>query len=209
MQPGDFVYKRKKLFPYGANNLVLFLCLIFFFLSIFAPSKMVEIFALHPEQALIKPWQLITSIFLHIEFWHFFINCFVLLFFGAELERLLGERGYFKVFFASGLAGNFGYIAYAYATDSLIPALGASGAIFGVMGTLAMIAPGIKIIIFPIPIPVNIRVAILLFALYDFGMLMLTTTHIVGSGVAYIAHLTGLAIGIMIGERMRFRYIYA
>ncbi|MEM0214619.1 MAG: rhomboid family intramembrane serine protease [Archaeoglobaceae archaeon] len=209
MQPDYLGYRRQKLFPYGANNLVLFVCLILFFISIFLPYKMVDLFALHPDQVLIKPWQLVTSIFLHIDFWHFFINCFVLLFFGAELERLLGERGYFKVFFASGLAGNFGYILYAYATHSLIPALGASGAIFGVMGTLAIIAPGIKIIIFPIPIPVNIRAAILLFALYDFGMLMLTTTHIIGSGVAYIAHLTGLAIGIMIGERMRFRYIYA
>jgi len=205
----ETVYRRRKLFPYGTNNAVLLACFIFFFASILAPLTMVELFALHPEEVLFKPWQIVTSIFLHIEFWHFFINCFVLLFFGSELERLLGERRYLKVFFASGIAGNLGYIAYAYATESFIPALGASGAIFGVMGCLAMIAPGIKIVIFPIPIPINIRVALLLFALYDFGMLTLTTTHVIASGVAYIAHLTGLAIGVLIGDRMRFRVVYA
>ncbi len=209
MEPDLVVYKRRGLFPYGANNLVLFLCLLFFLGSIFAPYHAVNLFALHPTEFLEKPWQIITSIFLHIELWHFFINSFVLLFFGGELERLLGDRGYLKVFFASGIAGNFAYIAYAYATESFIPALGASGAIFGVMGCLAMIAPGIKIIIFPIPIPIGIRLALLVFALYDLGMLMLTTAHVFGTGVAYIAHLTGLATGLMIGNRLRFKRVYA
>ncbi|MCS7143702.1 MAG: rhomboid family intramembrane serine protease [Archaeoglobaceae archaeon] len=209
MELDHLTYKRRKLFPYGVNNLILFICLIFFFISIFASLEMVKLFALYPSQVLEKPWQLITSMFLHVDFWHFFINCFVLLFFGAELERLLGEKGYLKVFFASGIAGNLGYIAYAYTLNSFIPALGASGAIFGIMGCLAMIAPGIRIIIFPIPVPISIRLALLVFALYDFSMLMLTTAHVVGSGVAYIAHLTGLAVGVLIGERIRFRSLYA
>lgn len=208
MELDQVVYKRRNLFPYGANNLILFVCIVFFILSIFASWEMVKLFALHPSQVFDKPWQLITSIFLHVDFWHFFINCFVLLFFGAELERILGEKGYLKVFFASGIAGNLGYIAYAYSLNSFIPALGASGAIFGVMGCLAMIAPGIKIVIFPIPIPISIRLALFVFAIYDFSMLMLTTTHIVESGVAYIAHLTGLAVGVLIGDRMRFSYRY-
>ncbi|MDK2796141.1 MAG: hypothetical protein PWQ22_315 [Archaeoglobaceae archaeon] len=210
MEPDHYVYGKRKIFPYGANNAILFLCLIFFFLSIFLPYYLIlDLFALHPLEFLEKPWQLITSIFLHVEFWHFFINCFVLLFFGTELERLLGSKGYLKVFLASGLAGNAGYIAYAYATGSFIPALGASGAIFGIMGCLAMIAPHIKIIIFPIPIPISIGLAILIFALYDFSMLMLSTAHLTGGGVAYIAHLTGLATGVLIGDRLRFGRLYA
>lgn len=206
MEPYPILYRRRKLVPYGINNIVLFVCLILFFISILMPLTVVKMLALHPDQILQKPWQLITSIFLHVEFWHFFINCFVLLFFGSELERLLGERGYLNVFFASGIAGNLSYIAYAYSISSFIPALGASGAIFGIMGCLAMIAPGIRIIIFPIPVPISIRLALLIFAIYDFGMLMLTTTHILETGVAYIAHLTGLAVGVLIGDRIRFRY---
>ncbi|MEM1578212.1 MAG: rhomboid family intramembrane serine protease [Archaeoglobaceae archaeon] len=201
--------QRRRIFVYGANNTVLLICLIFFFLAILSPRQMVFLFALDPESVLKMPWQLITSIFLHIEFWHFFVNCFVLLFFGGELERIAGEKGYLKVFFASGLAGNFGYIAYAYAMNSFIPALGASGAIFGIMGCLAVIAPGIRIIIFPIPFPINIRIALLIFAIYDFSMLLLSASHIVYSGVAYISHLTGLAAGLYLGDRFRLKMFYA
>lgn len=169
---------------------------------------MIFLFALHPLAFLEMPWQIFTSIFLHVEFWHFFINCFVLLFFGGELERLLGEKGYLKVFLISGLAGNFGYILYAYATSSFIPALGASGAIFGVMGSLAMIAPKTRIIIFPIPFPINIRIALLIFAIYDFIMLILSASHIVYGGIAYIAHLTGLIAGLYMGERLRIKIFH-
>jgi len=200
----NYLY-RKRIFPYGANNTVLLVCLIFFILSIVFPRQMVHLFALHPFLFLGMPWQLITSIFLHLDFWHFFINCFVLLFFGSELERFIGERGYLKVFLISGLAGNFGYILYSYAVESFIPALGASGAIFGVMGCLAVIAPNMKIIIFPIPFPINIRLALLIFAVYDFTMLFLSLYHLVYSSVAYIAHLTGLVAGLYMGDRLRMK----
>ncbi len=195
--------RKRRIFPYGANNAVLFICLVLFIVAILFPRQSIYFLALSPVHFLEMPWQLVTSIFLHVELWHFFINSFVLLFFGGELERLLGEKGYLKVFLTSGLAGNFGYIAYAYAMDSFIPALGASGAIFGVMGCLAMIAPRMKILIFPIPFPINIRLAILFFAVYDFGMLLLSASHLVYSGVAYIAHLTGLVAGLYMGERYR------
>ncbi|MCX8172111.1 MAG: rhomboid family intramembrane serine protease [Archaeoglobaceae archaeon] len=209
MEPDQILYRKKRLISYGANNIILALCLIFFFLSILMPITMVKVFALHPDEILQKPWQLITSIFLHVEFWHFFVNCFVLLFFGAELERFLGDLRYLRIFFGSGIAGNLGYVAYAYSIESFVPALGASGAIFGVMGCLAMIAPSIRIMIFPIPVPISIRLAILLFAFYDFGMLMLTTANVFETGVAYIAHLTGLAVGVVMGDRIRSSYHYA
>ncbi len=101
-----------------------------------------DLFALHPSIAYIfkMPWQIFTSMFLHIEFWHFFVNMFVLLFFGSELERRLGSRRYTEIFIVSGLAGSLGYIIYANLLNSYVPALGASAAIFGVFGCLAIIA---------------------------------------------------------------------
>lgn len=198
---------------YGANNTVLIVCTVLFFISLLAPLQMVDLFALNPYLgALItKPWQLITSIFLHIEFWHFFVNMFVLLFFGTELERRVGDRKYLEIFFVSGLAGNLGYIAYSYAVGSFIPALGASAAIFGVMGCLAMIAPEIRIIIFPIPIPIGIRTALVLFAIYDFSMMLANLGGVYHTNVANIAHLAGLVAGLYYGEkigRRRFRHVY-
>lgn len=189
---------------YGANNTVLIICTILFFISLIAPLQMVNLFALHPRIEVLstRPWQIITSMFLHVEFWHFFVNMFVLLFFGTELERRLGDRKYLEIFFAAGLAGNFGYIAYTYAVGSFSPALGASAAIFGVMGCLAMIAPEIRIIIFPIPIPIGIRTALLLFAVYDFSMMFASYTGVFYTNVANIAHLAGLAVGLYYGNRI-------
>jgi membrane associated rhomboid family serine protease len=194
---------------YGANNTVLIICTVLFFISFVAPYEMVEIFALHPAVKVLitRPWQLITSMFLHVDFWHFFINMFVLLFFGTELERRLGDRKYLEIFFAAGLAGNIGYIAYSYAVGSFAPALGASAAIFGVMGCLAIIAPEIRIIIFPIPIPINIRTALLLFAAYDFWMMVASYTGVFYTNVANIAHLAGLAVGLYYGKRLGRRKV--
>ncbi len=189
---------------YGANNTVLIVCTVLFFISLIAPIEMVNLFALHPriEVLLARPWQIITSMFLHVEFWHFFVNMFVLLFFGTELERRLGDRKYLEIFFAAGFAGNLGYIAYSYAVESFAPALGASAAIFGVMGCLAIIAPEIRIIIFPIPIPIGIRTALLLFAAYDFWMMVASSMGVFYTNVANIAHLAGLAVGLYYGKRI-------
>lgn len=198
-----------RLMRYGANNIVLITCTILFFITLIAPYQMVSLLALHPriEILLSMPWQLITSIFLHVEFWHFFINMFVLLFFGTELERRVGERKYLEIFFASGLVGNFGYIAYSYALGSHIPALGASAAIFGVMGCLAIIAPEVRIIIFPIPIPISIRTALFLFAAYDFWMMVASYMGVFYTNVANIAHLAGLAAGLYYGKRLGRRKV--
>ncbi len=202
--PRTFGRPRFKVPAYGANNTVLIICTVLFFISLVAPIQMVNFLALHPRIDLLlrMPWQLITSIFLHVEFWHFFINMFVLLFFGGELERRLGDKKYFEIFFASGLAGNIGYIAFSYATHSFAPALGASAAIFGIMGCLAMIAPEIRIIIFPIPIPVGIRTALFLFAAYDFWMMIASSMGVFYTNVANIAHLAGLAVGLYYGRRI-------
>ena len=216
-----------RLAKYGANNLVLITCTVLFFVSLIAPREMVSLFALHPrfEVLLSMPWQLITSIFLHVEFWHFFVNTFVLLFFGTELERRFGDRKYLEIFFVSGLVGNLGYIAYSYAVGSFAPALGASAAIFGVMGCLAMIAPEIRIIIFPIPIPIGIVTALFLFAAYDLSFAMLSlVVHLrpelcyspefasmcriaLTNNVANIAHLAGLAVGLYYGKRLGRRKV--
>lgn len=193
---------------YGVNNSILIVCTVLFFISLLTPVQMINLFALHPrlEILLSMPWQIVTSMFMHVEFWHFFINMFVLLFFGSELERRLGDRKYLEIFFVSGLAGNVGYILYSYVFHTFAPALGASAAIFGVMGCLAIIAPEIRIMIFPIPIPIGIRTALFLFAAYDFWMMIASSLGLFYTNVANIAHLAGLVVGLYYGKRIGRRY---
>jgi len=108
----------------------------------------------------------------------------VLFFFGGELERRVGSGKYLEIFLISGIVGNLGYIAFCYATHSFYPALGASGAIYGVMAALAIIAPEIKVLLFFF-IPLSIRVALLLFILYN----LLSMPFSSATGIAYSAHL--------------------
>jgi len=198
----------RKVGAYGWNNLIIAICTVILFLKLLFGSVIDYYLALTPALLPKMPWQIVTAIFDHAGFWHYFVNMFVLFFFGAELERRVGND-YLKVFFTSGIAGNLAYIAYAlleaYALKSPvaleIPALGASAAIFGVMGALAMIAPYINVVIFPIPIPINIRWAILLFALYDIIFLPFTMQ----TGVAHISHLAGLLVGLYMGKMLRMK----
>ncbi len=189
--------QRNPLKLYGYNNVILALITIVFALSIIY-KPMFSFFALHPYKVETMPWQLITSIFLHGSFDHYLVNAIVLLFFGSELERRVGGDGYLKIFFLSGIAGNLMYLVFSFLSGSPTPAVGASGAIYGIMGTLAVIAPEIRVLLFFF-IPLSIRVAVLLFAIYD----LLMTPFSIFTGVAHVAHLGGLAVGLYFGRKLR------
>jgi len=77
-------------------------------------------------------WRLFTAMFLHIGLMHIFFNGYALLAIGTELERLLGWQRFLAIYVLSGLFGNL--LSYAF-SPSL--AAGASGAIFGLIGSLA------------------------------------------------------------------------
>ncbi|RLI84789.1 MAG: rhomboid family intramembrane serine protease [Archaeoglobales archaeon] len=204
--------------PYGWNNTIILICIVIYLIKLFTElaglvvktpvgyQNVVDyVLALNPLMVLKMPWQVFTSIFVHADFWHLFINMFILFFFGSELERRLGEGKYLKIFFLSGLAGSFAYLAYSLSMYPFIPAMGASAAIFGVMGALAIVAPNIRVIIFPFPFPVNIKFAILLFAFIDLILLPFSYR----TGVAHVAHLAGLVVGLYLGKRYRVRfYVY-
>jgi len=192
--------RRKNVFQaYGYNNVILALITVLFAIElIFRP--IVEYLWLDPLLILQRPWQIVTSIFLHGSFEHYLVNAIVLFFFGSELERRVGGNNYLKIFLLSGIFGNLMYIGFSELTASHVPALGASGAIYGIMGALAIIAPEIRVLLFFV-IPINIRVAVLLFALYN----LFLTPFSVFTGVAYVAHLGGLAVGLYFGKRLGYR----
>jgi hypothetical protein len=190
--------RLKSITAYGYNNLFLGIITLMFFLGIIFRYQAFYIFALFPDRFILMPWQLITSIFFHLDFGHYLVNAIVLLFFGGELERRVGGKNYVKIFLLSGIAGNLGFLAFAYLTGSYSGALGASGAIYGIMGTLALIAPEIRVLFFFF-IPMSIRVALLIFAAYDLFMLPLSNI----TGVAHAAHLAGLVVGLYYGKKLK------
>lgn len=155
--------------------------------------------AFFPQELINYPWMIITSIFLHADLNHLFFNMFALFFLGINLERMIGQKRFLMLFLISGIIGNIGYLLYAYALgDPRIPAIGASGAVYGVMGILAMLRPKMMIFIYGlIPMPM-----ILVTILWGIG-------DIVGlfapSGIAHGAHLGGLFVGVLYGLALRQR----
>ena len=79
-------------------------------------------------------WQLVTSMFTHVQLWHIGFNMLALYTLGPQLEAAVGRSRFLALYFLSGLAGS----ALVFWGDR--GALGASGAIFGLMGALLILA---------------------------------------------------------------------
>lgn len=142
-----------------------------------------------------RPWTLVTHIFLHGSFMHFLINMFVLFFFAPTLERKIGSVNFLLIFFLSGIFAGIGY-----SLTSDVPSLGASGAVYGILGTLAVLMPKMKVYIFPLPIPIDIWIIVILFALYfDVLPIMMGSPDM----IAHTAHLSGLFFGLFAGMYLK------
>jgi membrane associated rhomboid family serine protease len=75
-------------------------------------------------------WRLLSAAFLHYGPFHLLLNMLALWWFGSALERRLGSGRFLAIYLVSGLAGSAG----ALMLDPTTPTVGASGAIFGVLG---------------------------------------------------------------------------
>jgi membrane associated rhomboid family serine protease len=81
-------------------------------------------------------WQVMTSVFTHVQALHIGSNMLALYFVGPALEQVLGRVRFLALYLVSGLAGSAAVMLFANAYS---PTLGASGAIFGLLGALAVI----------------------------------------------------------------------
>lgn len=83
-------------------------------------------------------YRFITSMFLHLDGEHIFNNMVVLIFIGSYLEKYLGHGKYLILYFSAGLLADCTSMLYNIMTNDPTPSVGASGAIFGVMGGLVV-----------------------------------------------------------------------
>ena len=133
-----------------------------------------------------QPWTIITALFIHDGIYHILFNMLTLYFFGMYVLALVGETRFFLVYFIGGIVGNALFMLLA-PSNSL--AVGASGAIFALGGVLVVLVPRLKVMIFPLPIPMDLWISILI------SFLLLTFV----ADVAWQAHLGGLLTGIAAG----------
>ncbi|MGV8174446.1 MAG: rhomboid family intramembrane serine protease [Methanothrix sp.] len=178
--------------PVSYSGIILLLCIVIFFLGSIIPG-LDGYLALRTDLLTQRPWTLLTHMFVHANFDHLFWNMVVLFFFGMELERRVGEKKFLQIYILSGIVAASAQMMIAGGTM-----VGASGALYGVMGCLAIIAPEISVLLFFV-IPVSIRSAVVLYALIDFLSL--------GSAdnIAHMAHIAGLLVGLAYGQTLSRR----
>jgi membrane associated rhomboid family serine protease len=145
---------------------------------------------------------LLTSIFMHGGIAHIFGNMLFLWIFGDNVEHRVGHIPYLLFYLVAGILGSLAQIAID--TDSVIPSLGASGAISGVLGAYLVMFPSnrVTVIMFRfVPYQVPAIVAIGMWALFQFvaGFGAIATTDETTGGVAYMAHIGGFVAGVIFG----------
>lgn len=126
-------------------------------------------------------WEPLTSMFTHVAIWHIGFNMFALWILGPQLEAVLGRWRYLSLYLLSGLAGSA--MVYWF-SDPGSRTLGASGAIFGLMGALLVVAFKVK---------GDVRTI-----LFWIGLNVVFT--VLGSSfISWQGHLGGLAAGVLLG----------
>ncbi|MFI6941537.1 rhomboid family intramembrane serine protease [Streptomyces sp. NPDC050418] len=127
-------------------------------------------------------WRLFTAMFAHQEIWHIGFNMLGLWWLGGPLEAHFGRVRYLALYLLSGLAGS----ALTYVTEPYTFSLGASGAVFGLMGATAVLMRRLNYDMRPV------------IALLAINMLFTFTMN----GIAWQAHVGGLVAGAAIAYGM-------
>jgi len=178
-------------------------------------QKTFQELAFVPAYSFQRPWTFVTSIFLHgdvfpieengksyTDFSHLIWNMLALFISGIYLEPRVSTIKFLFIFLFAGILGNVAYLIISF--NSIIPAVGASGAIYGMLGLLAALFPTLMIRIGYLFIPV----IVIAFILTISSILGLFTI----SNIGYEAHLAGLLFGILYGfhlrKKVRRQYMY-
>ena len=196
--------------------LILITVLLFFVFSLLLKFNVLTIdsIAIKPANILEGKyfWTFLTSIFMHGGFFHLFVNMFSLFFIGTLLQKILGQKRYLYFYLISGLFAGLFFVGLTFLTkdfswaDSLVGsvdsfAVGASGALFGLIGLMMFLTPNLPVYIMFIPIPIKMKYAAP-------GMLIVLWLISVAGNIPIgnTAHLGGLIAGLIYGIYLRNRY---
>lgn len=139
---------------------------------------------------------LISSMFMHASWMHILGNMLYLWIFGDNIENRIGAVKFLVFYLVCGLVASLAHIAFAM--NSVIPSLGASGAIAGVLGAYLVLFPRRKVRVMVMRQIVHMPAFIVLglwILLQVFGQFTVTGG---GGGVAYLAHIGGFVAGAVL-----------
>lgn len=203
-----------RIFPFVNWAIIIACILIFLWTASRGQSgfeAIVEAYGLSPSEILrgAALQTFLTSIFLHGDLLHLLGNMLYLYIFGDNVEDMCGHLGYIAFYLLCGILASLAHILTNW--GSPIPAIGASGAISGVLGAYVILFPRVRILT-AIPFGPFFRIvyvpaylAIGLWFVYQFLLALFAA----GSGIAYWAHVGGFISGLALAKafaRRRHRH---
>jgi membrane associated rhomboid family serine protease len=203
-----YLKKKNPLFYLSANSIIILLNILFFIIFtafIYYNSSYIDYIAIKPESILSGKylWTFITSMFMHGGIFHLFANMLSLFFIGGLVQKLIGAKRYFYFYLISGLFASLLFVlsSFFFKINMSSYAVGASGAIFGLVGFLVIITPNLPVYVMFIPIPIKMKYAgpgilVLLWLISLAGNIPIGNT----------AHFGGLICGLIYGIYLRKKY---
>lgn len=183
-------------FPY-ANFSFIAINIMVFIISLSAFEQFIETYGFKPAQFSIMA--IFTSMFLHGGIAHIFGNMWFLYIFGDNVEDKLGHFKYIIFYILSGIAATI--LHFALNSDSSVPAVGASGAISGVLGAYMVLFPHAKVYVTGAYGHIGKVSAVFMLGFWFLFQLISGTMSLFGaqSGIAFFAHIGGFAFGAIAG----------
>ncbi|MEM0232747.1 MAG: rhomboid family intramembrane serine protease [Candidatus Nezhaarchaeales archaeon] len=160
-------------------------------------------------EALDQLYRLLSSMFLHADIFHILFNMYFLYIFGRAIEEALGKWRFLALYLASGVLAALFHTAFSFiggASAYTIPAIGASGAISGILGAYLILFPGTTLFVgwFFFIIPVFFRMRAAYFLIMWFAMQVAYGYAKIG-GIAFFAHAGGFVAGIALLPMFKVR----
>ena len=200
----SIVYSLKRKVPFiffiAIVNFLIFL--YFIIMVVLYPWKIWPLYndlALRPETAIgPKAYTFVTHIFMHGSLLHILGNTIFLVFFGLPFEQRIGTRKIAIIYIASGIMAGVLDTAASYGVfhDTHIFRVGASGAIFGIMGAYLATYPNDRILM-PLIILVQapVWIGVLVYGAFETWLVITLRSD----GIGHMAHVGGLVTGLVLG----------
>lgn len=136
--------------------------------------------------------RMLSSGFLHVDYNHLFLNLFTLFIFSGQVINIVGSINYLFIYLISLYAGNYFTLKF-HEKEPLYSAVGASGAVTGIVYSSIILYPEMKLMLIFLPIPLPAYVFGILYMLYSiYGM-----NKNVGN-IGHVAHFGGAIAGLFV-----------
>ncbi len=148
------------------------------------------------------PWQLVSYAFLHGGWMHIAFNMLGLWMFGQSVEQALGTGRFLYYYLVCIVGAAALHLAVGVSADSIIPTVGASGGIFGLLLAFGLMFPHARVMMIFFPVPIEARYFVLIYG----AMELINGVTNTSSNVAHFAHLGGMLFGFFLLQYWRGRF---